>query len=170
MNLIQNTYRVINILYQQCWSWTKYQNLCIKAKQGRKNDRHKTVFIFRPVLIKLSFYLEFKIKFKLQFLKVALEATFVTTLCTPDAKLKLAWVSSDLSERREIVEDGKSILSDFQFLPRTLSSKSLKTEETFVRCQRLNPELLPPSRSQSSATHLPLLYLSEQFAKIHTYC
>ena len=67
---------------------------------------------------------------------------------TPDVKLKLAWVSLDLFERRELVEDGKSILNKFQFLPRTLSCKSWKTEETFVRCQQLNPELRPPPHSQ----------------------
>ena len=39
----------------------------------------------------------------------------MTTLCTPDAKVKFALVSSDLSERRELVEDGKSILAKFFF-------------------------------------------------------
>ena len=33
-----------------------------------------------------------------------------------------------------------------------------------MRCQRLNPELSPPSRSKGPATDLPLRYLSEHFA------
>ena len=74
MNFIQNTNTLINILYQN--------------KTGtQKRQTNNCFFNFRPVL---SFYLEFKIKFILQLLKVALEATFVTILSTPDAKLKLA--------------------------------------------------------------------------------
>ena len=52
-------------------------------------QKRQIVFIFRTMLIKLSFYLEFKIKFILQLLKVAIEATFVTILYTLDAKLNL---------------------------------------------------------------------------------
>ena len=52
-----------------------------------------------------------------------------------------------------VILEGTDHLNDFQFLQRTSSSRSLKTEETFARCQQLNPALRPPSHTQSPATH-----------------
>ena len=86
MKLIQNTNRSISILYEidlltfciSSAAIVKIPKPLYQNKTGTQKRDTQLFFIFRPVLIKLSFYLEFKIKFIQQLLKIALEATFVT--------------------------------------------------------------------------------------------
>ena len=163
MKFIQNTYWLINILYQQCWSWTKYQNLCVKTKQGRKNDRHKTVWLNKLVMSNMYMSTDFNAWKTISC--IYLQSPFAN-MFTPSSPFTLQtcllipqtiWYS-DLGGYRPPER--------FPISPTNFVIQKFKDRGDICAMSTVKSwtSIRPPSRSQSPATHLPLLYLSEHFA------